>query len=461
MNSQSSLLFRLLLPGVGALALMAAPAAHAQNVSPAPPTAGSRGVASDSTMAVAVGGQQVVEIGRSVNRVALGDPKIADVSNAGPGQLRVLGLAQGSTDLILFGRDGTRRIRISVARDLDGIRDAAALDPALSGARIESQGGRVVLRGDLPSLEAHQRLVAMARPQGGDVVDFTRIARESVVAIEVKFAAVSARRLRQLGFNFSALSGAVSGSLLAPGVSAATTALTTPLGSAFNLSLGSSTNNASILGALSLLNSTDFAQLLAEPTLLVRSGEQASFLAGGEVPVPVPQSGAGSTTITIDYKPFGVRLDVAPVVMADNRIVLKVAPEVSELDYTNAVQIQGYRVPAFRKRSTATTVELASGQSFMIAGLNFNNLSNLEERVPGLGNLPIIGALFSRTQATRDQQELVIIATPRLVAPMRADQVPALPGSASGIGAALPTTFDQVIQRNTASSAATRFGLMP
>jgi len=461
MNQTMTFERSLLWAGIGALALALPGLAQAQNMTPAPLTAASRAVGREDSVAVGVGSQQVIDIGRSVTRIALGDPKIADVSNAGPGQLRILGLAQGSTDLVLFTRDGTRRIRLSVARDLDGFRDAAARDPQLSGAQIDSANGRVVLRGEVPSLEAHQRLVALARPRGGDIVDMTRIARESVVAVEVKFAAVSTRRLRQMGFNFSALSGAVQGAVTAAGSAASPAGVTTPLSGAFNLALATRTNNNSILSALSLLHSTDYAQLLAEPTLLVRSGEQASFLAGGEIPVPVPQAGAGSTTITIDYKPFGVRLDVAPVVMADNRIVLRVSPEVSELDYNNAIQIQGYSVPAFRKRSTSTTVELGSGQSFMIAGLTFNNLGNLEERVPGLGQIPVIGAFLSRVQASRDQQELVIVATPRLVSPMQTDRLPALPGSAPGIGAALPSSFDQLIQRNTAAGAAERFGLMP
>jgi pilus assembly protein CpaC len=336
----------------------------------------------------------------------------------------------------------------------------------------------------VPNVEASRTLAAHMR--GREVVDQTRITSEVVVAVEIMFAAVQATRLQQFGFNFRSLGTSVQSSLTGPGQTASSNlvgagvapaaayvpgnarpatsslaalagsaaSLASPMGSAFNLLLGNSANN--LLGAISMLSSTNFAQVLAQPVLLVRSGENASFLAGGEIPVPTPMVGASFTTVSVEYRPFGVRLEVAATVMSGGRIVLRVNPEVSELDYTNAITLQGFNIPALRKRSATTTVELGDGQSFMLAGLTLSNTSNIADRIPAVGQLPIIGALFARTNATREQQELVIIATPRLVRPMDNARLPA------GLTdvARIPNTTDIVLQRNTAEDSANRFGLM-
>jgi pilus assembly protein CpaC len=429
---------------------------------------------------VPLGGQEVVEAAPGLRRIAVGNPQVADVTFVG-GRLRIVGLTEGSTDIFLWsGSDQPDRIRVSVAAGLDAARAAAASDPALANARPTSEGGRIVLEGQVPDLDAHRRLTAPLRGREG-VVDNTAVTGETVVAVEVMFAAVQATRLQQFGFNFRSLGTSVQGSITAPGATASSTgiggntyvpgnlgsstpslaalagsaaSMASPMSSAFGLLLGNSSNN--ILAAISALASTNFAQVLAQPTLLVRSGEQASFLAGGEIPVPTPLVGAGFNTVTVEYRPFGVRLEVAATVNSAGRITLRVNPEVSELDYTNAVTLSGFNIPAFRKRSASTTVELASGQSFMLAGMTLSNTSNLGDRIPALGQLPVIGALFSRTNASRETQELVIIATPRLVRPIDNARLP----TAFTRREQIPGTLDMILQRNTPEEQAARFGLM-
>jgi pilus assembly protein CpaC len=260
---------------------------------------------------------------------------------------------------------------------------------------------------------------------------------EQVVAVDVQFAAVSATTLKALGFNFSKLSGDIQGAIVSPsslgsgsfspqGLSITASA---PIQSAFNLFL--SAPNRGIGAVLSALSANGLSQLLAQPTLLVRSGEQASFLAGGEFPVPVPQTSGNGGTLSIQYKEFGVRLSVTPFVLSKDHIVLKIAPEVSELDYNNGVQLQGYVVPGLRRRSAETTVELGSGQSFVIAGLSYSSQSVSRDKTPFLGDIPVLGAFFKRQQNQKEQQELVIVATPRLVGPVDAAAMPPLPGDAT------------------------------
>lgn len=288
---------------------------------------------------------------------------------------------------------------------------------------------------------------------------------EQVVAVDVQFAAVSASTLKALGFNFSKLSGDIQGAIVSPSSlnsasfsnNGSSVDASAPIQNAFNLFL--SAPNRGINAVLSALSSNGLSQLLAQPTLLVRSGEQASFLAGGEIPIPVPQvGGAGGGTISIQYKEFGVRLAVTPFVLSKDNIVLKLAPEVSELDYNNGVQLQGYVVPGLRRRSAETTVELGSGQSFVIAGLSYSSQSTTREKTPLLGDIPILGAFFKRQQSQKEQQELIIVATPRLVGPMDPKAIPPLPGaSTSGVD---PTIGDMILGTDGLDQRAAPFGVV-
>src|SRR5471032_25392 len=191
----------------------------------------------------------------------------------------------------------------------------------------------------------------------------------------------------------------------------------------FNIGFGGGRFKALI----NALEGSGFAYTLARPSLVALSGQSASFLAGGEIPIPVPS--AGSDTVTIEYKEFGIRLTLTPTIIGKNRIALKVAPEVSELDYSNAITIAGAQVPALTIRRTDTSVSLADGESFVISGLiNTTNTSQVN-KFPGLGDIPILGAFFRSSTINRTERELLMIVTPHLVKPLAADaQLPALPG---------------------------------
>lgn len=286
---------------------------------------------------------------------------------------------------------------------------------------------------------------------------------EKVVAVDVQFAAVSSSTLKELGFSFAKLAGDLQGAVISPSTlsgsnftsKGATIDASAPIQSAFNLFLSSSKQG--IGAVLSALSSNGLSQLLAQPTLLVRSGEQASFLAGGEFPVPVPQSFGGSSgnTISIQYKEFGVRLTVTPYVLSKDHIVLKLAPEVSELDYNNGVQLQGYTVPGIRRRSAETTVELGSGQSFVIAGLNYSNSQVAKDKLPLLGDIPVLGAFFKRQQNQRERQELIIVATPRLV-----EASAATPTLATAKDLPDPSIADMVLNTDGVEQATGSFGVV-
>ena len=179
---------------------------------------------------------------------------------------------------------------------------------------------------------------------------------------------------------------------------------------------------------LRALRTNSLLSILAEPNLVALSGQKADFLAGGEFPVPVPQNSGGGTTITVEFKKFGVQLEFLPFVLEDETIRLTVSPEESSPDYTNAVEINGYFIPGINTRRASTTVEMRQGQSLAIAGLLRQSIDANTKRIPGLGDLPYIGPLFSNTTHKRMEKELVVLVTPYLVAPMNAEDVPCLPG---------------------------------
>lgn len=344
---------------------------------------------------LALKAKRTLSFPRPIGRIEVDRDNVISVTAPTARSIRITGVGAGDATLSVFGGDGA----------------------------LMAQTALTVLPGDAASLNAGRGIATKG---------------EQVVAVDVQFAAISASTLKALGFNFSKLSGDIQGAIVTPssfrsasfGAGGSSLDAAVPIQNAFNLFL--SAPNRGINAALSALSSNGLSQMLAQPTLLVRSGEQASFLAGGEIPVPVPQTGgAAGSTLSIQYKEFGVRLTVTPYVLSKDNIVLKIAPEVSELDYANGVQLQGYVVPGLRRRSAETTVELGSGQSFVIAGLSYSSQSTTREKTPLLGDIPVLGAFFKRQQNQKERQELVIVATPRLVGPTDAADMPPLPGSAT------------------------------
>ncbi|RDU97479.1 type II and III secretion system protein family protein [Trinickia dinghuensis] len=418
---------------------------------------------------VSVGEQRQIAPGQRLTRVAVGDPNVADVlvirDGNGRGGVLIVGKAPGKTNLMLWepGRTTPRTLALVVEPGA-----AAAL--ADEGApRVETYGGDVVVSGKTPTMETHQRgadLAAMAanavnagdrsnaqhgdgrgggaqprdgKHAGGDsgsIVDESTVSTRSVVQVDVRVVEFSRTVLKQVGLNlFKQTNGFSFGTFAPSGLNSVSGAGTsnfqvtanTPIASAFNLVLNSASRG--LFADLSLMESNNLARVLAEPTLVALSGQSASFLAGGEIPVPVPQA-LGTTSI--QYKPYGVGLTLTPTVLSPRRIALKVAPEASQLDFQNAVTINGVSVPAITTRRADTTVELGDGESFVIGGLiDRETLSNVS-KVPLLGDLPIIGTFFKQLNYQQNDKELVIVVTPHLVSPLAKDApLPSTPGEQS------------------------------
>jgi pilus assembly protein CpaC len=414
---------------------------------------------------VALGGQRVFTLPGPVTRVALGDPSLVDVKLLSDTQLRLVGLKAGNTDLTIWSRPKPQgeTLHIAVGVNTAGLQTEFAKTPALQMARAVSDSAAVTLTGRVESLDAQQQALGLARGEAGAVNNQMAVSNQRMIAVEVRFAAISTSTMKALGLNFQKLGGGFQFASSAPNTlsnfqfspsDGLSLTSSLPLSQAFNLLLASP--GADLMGAISALNSANLAQILAEPTLLVRSGEDADFLAGGEIPIPVPQSGQTNGGITIQYRKFGVQLHVHATALANDRIVIRVNPEVSELDYQNALTLQGFNIPAITARSTDTTIEIGDGQSFVLAGLMYSESSSIEEKIPGIGNLPIIGDFFKRSQRSGQQQELVIIATPHLVSPMAPGTVPKLPGE--GLSYA-PSLGDTLLNTSQLDDFTVQYGL--
>jgi len=389
------------------------------------------------------------------------------VSAAAPSdrRLRLTATAPGRTDVTLVTSAGRRTYEVEVtpvgAAAATALTTRLQAEAGLAGVSAEPAPSGLVVTGTARDLAAQGRAGDLARAaHGAETTNLVGVAAEQVVAVDVRFVAVSDTTLKALGFNFGRFGQGFEWAVVGPnslqdfsfGRDGLSIDTTEPLQNAFNILLNDRKDG--VLGMLSALSDAGLSQVLAQPTLLVRSGEQAEFLAGGDVPVPVPQAGGGGTTITVDYRPYGVRLAVEPYVLSQDRIVLKLAPEVSELDYANGVLLQGFNIPGFRRRSASTTVELGDGQSLVIAGLTYATTNSREQRIPGIGHLPVIGTLFKRAQNSQEKLELIIVATPRLVAPLEA-------GALADVGAAptSPSFTDTLLNIDTVERRAARVGL--
>ena len=383
-----------------------------------------------------VGEGQMINLPRAVASVWTSNPKAADVYVNNAHQINLFGKDIGEATVIATAADGSvvYGAKVRVNQNISDINDI--LHQAMPDANIDVRtvGQVAVINGTVASPEdaaQAEMLVKAALNPGVDVtkegaalnivpVSRLKVATPLQVLLKVRVAEVNRSALKSVGVNL--LNHSSGRTLFNIGQGNAGAIDTTNSTVTFNNIAGGTTLGlfghifgTDLLGTLDLLQNDGFITTLAEPNLTALSGETASFLAGGEFPIPVSQSlGA----VTIEYKQFGVGLAFTPIVLQDGRISMRVRPEVSELSDAGSVKLNGFTVPALTTRRAETTVELGSGQSFMIAGLLQNHASNSIAKAPFLGDLPILGALFRSTQYQRNETELVIIVTPYLVRPV-------------------------------------------
>lgn len=440
---------------LGLAAIPAAPAsakahptpkrARAAKAAPAAPLTG-------QVITLSTGRGQLIALPRPMSDLFVADPTIADVQVRSPTRLYVFGKGAGETTLSATTKDGSVvfAATIRVGTNMGNVQQMLKI--AMPDAQITAtpMNGIVVLTGTVAApddVEEANRLVQAFLGKDVQVVSRLKTSTPLQVMLRVRFSEVNRDLSKNIGFNiltrdssggfgFSASQGDSSSTITTvpgvPGTNTVDANGATPGSTLYSLAKAAAGTTRfgffghmlglDILTALDLAETDGYATTLAQPTLTALSGETASFLAGGEIPIPVPQF-QGVTTI--EYKQYGVSLSFTPTVLGDGRISLRVRPEVSQLT-SSTVSINGYQIPGLTTRRAETTVELGSGQSFVIGGLLNNNTSNSVNKAPFLGDLPILGQLFRSNGWKRSESELIIVVTPYLVKPVSDSKI-ALP----------------------------------
>ena len=385
---------------------------------------------SPQKLSLTVGKSAIIQSPEPIKRVTLVAPEIADAMVLTPHQIYLAGKAPGVTNLTLWVDN-----KVSAVLDLEVSLDISRLKETLhkilpeeKDVKVTAAHDSVSLSGTVSSTSNLSQVLAITQsymPKDGKVINLLEVAGVHQVMIEVRVAEMSRSLLKRLGFNWAYATphgnfGLFTLNSLSGLTSLGARDLPGPLGisSAINGILRFSSNGTNWTMFIDALKEEGMLKVLAEPTLITLSGRSANFLAGGEFPIPVPQSIGVGTTITIEYKPFGVGLNFSPTVLSNKKISMQVAPEVSELDFSRAVSTAGFVVPSINTRRASTTIEVADGQSFAIAGLLSNETRETVTKFPLLGDIPVIGALLRSTNFQKNETELIIVATAHLVKPL-------------------------------------------
>lgn len=357
---------------------------------------------------VPVGESRVFTTARDIDQLVIGNPAVADVVVISPRSFYILGQSLGRTNLQIFagGEALVGLVDLHVTVDTGDL--TSALSAVGGNVRVNSVNGRLRLSGTVPDAVTLERVLEIAGQYGSDaVINAIQVTDPQQVFLKVRMIEASREAGQAIGLGVNARNS--SGSTISLGTGRIANPV--PFGSFLATMVD---EGVSVTLLMQALEERGLVRNLAEPTLAALSGETASFLAGGEVPIPVGRSG---DDVTIEYKEYGVRLSFTPVVLGNGMINLTLEPEVSQLDLTNTYNTGSVELPSFSTRRASTTIELRAGQSFVIAGLLQRNNTRRQSQVPWLGSVPVLGALFRSAAWQKDETDLVIIVTPYLNRP--------------------------------------------
>ena len=407
------------------------------------------------TLHLVVGRSLFLDLAEKLRRVYVSNPQVLDALAANPLEVVITAKAAGSSSLVLWSNAGPPKLYTVLADvDVAGLRDSLA--QALPGDRVEveAQQGRIHLSGMVDSDASADEASRLAGVYSKDVINALVVDPRHLpqVQLEVRVVEIDRSKLTAFGINLFSL-GKNSGSssteqFSPPGFQTQNGTNTAVISDFLNLfyfnlphGLGTTIKDLQTKGIL---------EILAEPTLITLHGKTARFLAGGEFPYPIVQpGGAGSVpTVTVQFRPYGVKLEFTPWVNSDGTIRLRVSPEVSALDYTNEVVIAGYALPALSTRKAETEVELKDGQSLGISGILDHRTTDSLSKMPGIGDIPVLGQLFRSKNLNRSTMELVVIVTPKVIDTLARPDLPAPSTPAMAVPFLQPQTFDHNLPKN-------------
>jgi pilus assembly protein CpaC len=392
---------------------------------------------------------ELLTFANDITKVAISEPKIADAIVISPREVMINAKGPGRATLVVWetGSDPVRH-EIYVTKDntewdtfTKAINDTAGAPISVTGS-----GETIVLSGTVKTAEDSKRLAGMAQTRAKNVINLLQApppAEPRQIMLQVKFAAIDRVALTQIGFNLFSTNPKMTGVTSTERFAAPRFSQLQPSGTGQTVNFSDLLNlfafrpDLNIGATIKALQERNLLQILAEPNLITVEGKEATFLAGGSFPFPTitttPTGGATAPVITVQFKPFGVKLEFTPTVTPQGSIDLKVAPEVSSLDFANAVTLQGFVIPALSQRRAETEVILKDGESFAIAGLIDNRVIETLSKVPGLGDLPILGKIFRSRSTQKSTDELLVVVTPHFVRALSPDEKAKLPD--------MPSTF--------------------
>lgn len=363
-----------------------------------------------------IGKSQIIRANEALDQVVIGNPEVADIKLLSSQQVLILGIKPGHTNLVFKNkrRDLVALMDVVVGYDLTGIkRKLYEVLPQEKGIEVRGSNDSVIMSGQISDTRSMEKALAVARSYVPEkkVVNLLQVGGGHQVMLEVKISEVARNSLKDLGIETSFINEGIETTTLITGVPA-----TNAFGLVNFVDIGG--RAADFLNVrLTALEQKGLARTLAEPTLVALSGQEANFLAGGEIPIPVAQN---EDAITIEFKEFGVGLRFTPTVLSADQINLKLQTEVSSIDDSRSFALGGgLLIPSINTRRMGSTIEMGDGQSFAIAGLLENNLVESIRQFPWLGDLPVLGALFRSSSFIREETELVVVVTPRIVTPVR------------------------------------------
>ena len=398
---------------------------------------------------VEVGKGKILHLDNPASTVIAADPTIADAQVISPNMIYINAKGVGETTITAIDSKDNEILRavVNVTRNITRLNNIVKTMEPDAKVKFQSVDGALIMSGDVSSpLQADEikRIAAPFVKSGQTLVNMLHPLGSNQVMLKVKIAEVDRTELKRFGISLQNLSSASSfafGVVNGRSISDVSSSAFTRNGTDNALFGNFSDSHTNINGVLDALEDNNLVTTLAEPNLTTQSGQAASFLAGGEIPVPSVTGSGASAQVSVTYQPYGVKLDFTPTVLSKDRISLSVAPEVSSIAPTGGVVDAGFNIPALLSRKASTTVELGSGQSFAIAGLIENDRSNDINKFPFLGDVPVLGSLFRSNQFQHNQTELVIIVTPYIVGAV--DSAKALHSPTDGLE--LPSDFERIV----------------
>ncbi len=403
-------------------------AARAGGETPAPPA---------SSIYVYANQSALLDTDVPIRRVSVARPEIADVIVISPRQMLIVGKSPGTTTLVYWSVEGvTTVVDVVVDPNLDKVRtDLSNIAPGET-FEVTTSGDSLILSGTVSNERVQDRLVMAAKVYSNNVVDLLMVVKLEQVLLQIRVAEINRTLAKELGMTLF-LQGLIDGNLF-KGFINPPGSFTSPSGSigeGSNSTFGDltqvfiakTTGTTQFAGLLRVLEAKGALKVLSEPNLVVANGDEGSFLVGGEFPVVIASAAGSGAAASVDYKEFGISLEFKPTIVPNGDIYMKITQEVSELDFGNGVTISGFQLPALKTRKAESGLQLADGQTFVLAGLIDSKITKTVSKIPILGDIPFIGVLFRNSRYKKEETELMVMVTPKIVRPLNQEEIPALP----------------------------------